>query len=64
MSSRIAASDFVSFSTYLDRTLALFGANRYEHGIGIGWSRAPVRVDAWTQTFDLDALVTSLSAEE
>ena len=31
------SSDFCDFATYLDMTLALYGVNRYEFGLGIGW---------------------------
>ena len=30
------SSDFASFAVYLDMTLALFGVDRYEYGLGIG----------------------------
>jgi hypothetical protein len=43
------SSDFTTFSTYLDMTLALWGIDRYAHGLGIGWSRKSARVDAWTR---------------
>ncbi|MCY0989623.1 SMI1/KNR4 family protein [Nannocystis sp. ILAH1] len=54
------SSDFVSFPVYLDLTLALFGVDRYEHGVGIGWSRKPKRVEAWTKQFELGALLAKL----
>lgn len=54
------ASDWVSFPTYLDITLAIFGANRYYHGIGIGWSRDPAELPAWTKIPSLDALLAEL----
>lgn len=57
------SSDFVSFPVYLDLTLALFGADRYAHGIGIGWSRHPRRVDAWTKQIELDALLAELDGD-
>lgn len=58
------SSDFCSFSLYLDVTLAIFGANRYSHGLGIGWSRKSKRVTEWTKALTLDALVAELRAEE
>ncbi len=58
------SSDFVSFSTYLDLTLAIYGANRYEHGLGIGWSRKPKRVDAWIQRPTLDELIARMIEDE
>lgn len=58
------SSDFVSPATYLDMTLALFGVNRYSEGIGIGWTRHPRRVDAWTKRPTLDEIVAKLAAEE
>ncbi len=57
------SSDFCSFRTYLDLTLAVFGADRYTHGLGIGWTREGRRVDAWTEPADLDAVVSALLAE-
>lgn len=57
------SSDFCSFSLYLDVTLAIFGANRYSHGLGCGWGRKPRRVTAWTKALSLDALVAELRAE-
>lgn len=58
------SSDFVSFPVYLDLTLALFGVDRYEHGLGIAWTREPKRVEAWTRQFDLDALLAKLAGDD
>ncbi|MCY1009207.1 hypothetical protein OV079_27305 [Nannocystis pusilla] len=57
-------SDFVSFPVYLDLTLALFGVDRYEQGLGIGWTREPKRVEAWTRQFELDALLAKLAGDD
>jgi len=57
------SSDFASFAVYLDMTLALFGIDRYEYGLGIGWTRSPARVDAWTRTFELDKLLARLDGD-
>jgi hypothetical protein len=56
----LESSDFCSVATYLDLTLAVFGADRYDHGLGIGWTRDPQRVDAWTRPADLDTIVRAL----
>ncbi|MFY0533795.1 hypothetical protein [Nannocystis pusilla] len=56
------SSDWVTFSTYLDLTLAIFGTDRYYCGLGIGWTRAPQFVPAWTSPPDLAALLTWLDA--
>ena len=58
------SSDHASFSVYLDVTLALFGANRYRHGLGIGWSRTSRRVEAWTARPSLDELLNMLDDDE
>lgn len=55
------SSDFTDFPTYLDLTLKIFGANRYYQGLGIGWSRHPKRLDAWTQQLTLDELLIKLA---
>jgi len=57
------SSDFTSFATYLDMTLAIYGLNRYEHGLGIGWTRKSERVDAWTKRAPLDQWIAGLLAE-
>jgi hypothetical protein len=57
------SSDYASFSTYLDLTLAIYGTNRYDNGLGIGWTRHSQRVDAWTQRPTLDSLIAGLLAE-
>jgi len=54
------SSDFVSFPLYLDITLAIFGADRYEHGLGIGWTRKSARVTTWHKELELDALLAKL----
>ncbi len=56
------SSDFVGFSVYLDMTLALYGVDRYEHGVGIGWSREPQRRTAWTERPGLDAILARLES--
>lgn len=58
------ASDFCSFGTYLDMTLALWGANRYRHGIGIGWERQAARVDAWTKQPTLDEIIAKVADDD
>lgn len=60
----MGASDFCSFSTYLDLTLTVFGADRYDCGLGIGWTRDGRYVDAWTKPADLDAIISRLLADE
>jgi hypothetical protein len=57
------SSDYCSFATYLDLTLAIWGTNRYYEGIGIGWSRAPQRRDPWTERPTLDSVVEKLLKE-
>ena len=54
------SSNFTSFATYLDMTIALHGLCRYKHGVGIGWRADPVRVDAWTKRPALDELLATL----
>ncbi len=58
------SSDFVEFSVYLDMTLALFGMDRYKHGVGIGWTRHSARVDAWTKQPGLEALLATLDDDD
>lgn len=58
------SSDFCSFSLYLEITLASFGACRYSHGLGIGWSRKSQRVTEWTRALELDALLAELRADD
>ncbi len=58
------SSDFTTFSTYLDLTLALYGTDRYAHGLGIGWSRKSQRVDAWTRRPTLDQVIADLLAAD
>lgn len=58
------SSDFTSISTYLDMTLAIYGLCRYQHGVGIGWSRTSQRLDAWTKQPTLDGLIAELLADE
>jgi hypothetical protein len=55
------SSDFTDFTTYLDLTLKIFAANRYYQGLGIGWSRDPKRLDAWTRQMTLDELLIKLA---
>ncbi|MDC0673729.1 SMI1/KNR4 family protein [Nannocystis radixulma] len=57
------SSDFTSFSVYLDVTLALFGVDRFEHGLGVHSSRRPRRIAAWTKTPKLDRLLAKLDDE-
>lgn len=57
------SSDFASFSTYLDLTLAIYATSRYYKGLGCGWTRKPQRVDAWTQRPTLDAVIAGLLAD-
>lgn len=54
------ASDFCSFATYLDMTLALWATSRYRYGIGVGWERPPARLDAWTKQPTLDEIVAQV----
>ncbi|MCA9637830.1 MAG: SMI1/KNR4 family protein [Myxococcales bacterium] len=58
------ASDWLSFGVYLDLTLAIFATNRYYQGVGIGWSRTPQRVDAWTARPSLDDLIARIREDE
>jgi SMI1/KNR4 family protein SUKH-1 len=68
------SSDFCSFSTYLDLTLAVFGACRHDYGLGILWtpdghpidpaSRKGKRIDAWTRPANLDAIITDLLSQK
>ncbi len=58
------SSDYTTFSVYLDVMLALWGANRYRHGLGIGWSRTSRRVEAWTARPSLDELLNMLDDDE
>lgn len=58
------ASDWTSFATYLDMTLALYGANRYTLGIGIGWSRKSQRVEQWTEKLSLDEVLAKVREDE
>jgi hypothetical protein len=58
------ASDYCSFSTYLDMTLAIWATNRYYNGIGIGWTRHPDGVQAWTEQPTLDEMVAKLREAE
>jgi hypothetical protein len=57
------SSDYTSFSTYLDMTLALWGVSRYSHGVGIGWTRKPERVTAWTKRPTLDEIIAELEKD-
>ncbi|MCU0655916.1 MAG: SMI1/KNR4 family protein [Polyangiaceae bacterium] len=50
------ASDFLSFELYLELALSTWGLNRYS-SIGIGWSRKPRRIDAWTERPSLDHII-------
>jgi hypothetical protein len=54
------SSDYCSFSTYLDMTLAIWGTSRYYNGIGIGWTRHSQRLDAWTKRPTLDETIAWL----
>lgn len=58
------ASDWCSFSVYLDLTLAIFGTNRYYNGIGIGWTRKPRRLDAWSERRTLEEAIARIIADE
>ncbi len=57
------SSDYASFSVYLDITLAIYGTNRYARGLGIGWTRKPQRVSAWTQRLALETLLDEIAAD-
>ncbi len=57
------ASDWVSFATYLDMCLGLYGTSRYSNGIGIGWTREARYRETWEATKSLDELVDELVAE-
>jgi hypothetical protein len=54
------SSDYCSFATYLDMTLAIWGSNRYYNGIGIGWTRRSQRLDAWLERPTLDETIAWL----
>jgi hypothetical protein len=58
------SSDYCSFVTYLDMTLAIWGTNRYDNGIGIGWTRQSQRLDAWTKCPTLDDTIAGLLTED
>jgi hypothetical protein len=58
------SSDYCSFSTYLEMTLAIWGSNRYSNGSGIGWTRTSQRLDAWTKRPTLDETIAWLRAKE
>lgn len=58
------ASDFMAFDTYLDCALSVFGANRYSYGFGIGWSRAPQKIDRWEPRRTLDEIVAELDKDD
>ena len=58
------SSDYTTFSIYLDMTLALWGTNRYQHGLGIGWTRHSERVSTWTKRPSLDEMIATLEADE
>ena len=59
------SSDFTSFSVYLDVILAIFGADRFNYGLGhrIGQSRTPTYVPRWSTSLELDELVAMLTAD-
>ena len=57
------SSDFMSFETYLDCTLSVFGTNRY-HAFGIGWSRSPQRIAAWERLPVLDEVLAEVEKDE
>ena len=54
------ASDFCSFSVYLDLMLARYGICRYQNALGIGWSRKPQRVTSWTRKSSLEDIIAEL----
>jgi len=58
------SSDFCTFSVYLDLVLAKYGTCRYTEGLGIGWSRSPQRVSAWTRKRSLDDVVIALEGDD
>lgn len=60
----LEASDWVSFATYLDMTLGLFGANRYTFGIGIGWSRDAEHQATWAPSLNLSDLLAKIAAQD
>jgi hypothetical protein len=57
------ASDFMSFDTYLDCTLSVFGTNRYQ-AFGIGWSRHSQRIEKWDKRPGLDELLAAIEKDE
>jgi hypothetical protein len=58
----IDASDFMSFSTYLDLVLAVFGTNRYQ-AVGTNGSRESKRLDAWTKHLALDEVLAQVQQD-
>ena len=58
------SSNFSTFSVYLDMTLALFATNRYDHGLGIGWTGKPRRITEWTKRRTLDEVIAELDKED
>jgi hypothetical protein len=57
------SSDYCSFTTYLEMTLAIWGTNRYYNGLGIGWTRHSQPLDTWTKRPTLDETIAELLAE-
>lgn len=58
------SSDYTDFGNYLEATLRLYGADRYAHAFGIGWSRRSARAPVWTRRPSLDEIVALVRAEE
>ena len=57
------SSDFCSFAVYLDLILAQYGTCRYSNGLGIGWTRSPERVTAWTSKRSLAEIVAEIEKD-
>lgn len=60
----LESSDFVDVDTYLDITLDLYGANRYTHALGIGWTRLSQRYQRPESPPTLEAILEALHEEE
>jgi hypothetical protein len=58
------SSDYCSFTTYLDMTLANWGTSRYYNGVGIGWTRHSQWLDTWIKRPTLDETIAWLLAQE
>lgn len=60
-----AAEDAIGMSlpADLDLILAQYGTCRYRNGIGIGWTRSPERVTAWTGKRSLAEIIDDIDRD-